>query len=60
MNLIHAYELVSTEGLYPFISYVESLRNREKKSKVIESILKNQELAGAVAYASRALDGRKV
>jgi Fanconi anemia group M protein len=44
LNLIHMYDLLETEGLYAFSSYIESLSNREKKSRAIESILNNKSI----------------
>ncbi len=41
LNLVHAYDLVVTEGLYAFNSYFVGLANREKKSRAIENILNN-------------------
>ncbi|HVA82827.1 MAG TPA: DEAD/DEAH box helicase, partial [Candidatus Aquilonibacter sp.] len=39
LNLIHAYDLLETEGLYAYLSYMESLKNRETKSKAVQAIL---------------------
>jgi Fanconi anemia group M protein len=55
LDLMHAYDLVATEGLYPFISYLQSLRDREKRSRVVESILKNKNVMEADSIASHAL-----
>ena len=51
LDLVHAYDLVSTEGLYPFASYINSLKSKEKKSKVVESIIKNPEISRALEIA---------
>jgi Fanconi anemia group M protein len=56
LDLLHAYDLALTEGLYPFVNYIDGLRNRDKKSKVVESILKNQQLINAVNAANSAID----
>ncbi|MCL4411141.1 DEAD/DEAH box helicase, partial [Candidatus Marsarchaeota archaeon] len=48
LNLVHAYDLISTEGIYPFLSYFESLQSREKKSRSLESMLKNAEVKKAI------------
>jgi len=44
LNLVHAYDLVETEGLYAFNSYLVGLSNREKKSRAVESILNNRNI----------------
>ena len=56
LNLVHAYDLISTEGIYPFLSYFESLQSREKKSRSLESMLKNAEVKKAIDIARRAAD----
>ena len=55
LNLAHAYDLAATEGLYPFISYVQSLRDRDKRSRGVESILKNEDVLEAERLAKEAL-----
>ncbi len=55
INLFHAYELVSTEGLYPFTAYLESLSAREKKSRAVQSLLASREIREAMVIASDAL-----
>ncbi len=59
LDLMHAYDLISTEGLYPFVNYIESLRDREKRSKAVDSILKNPQLIAAVNAANSALDSKE-
>jgi Fanconi anemia group M protein len=44
LNLIHIYDLVETEGLYAFSSYIDGLAHREKKSRAIESLLNNKSI----------------
>ena len=39
LNLMHAYDLLLTEGMRPFLGYIESLEKREKKSRSLESLL---------------------
>ncbi len=56
LNLAHAEDLVLTEGIYPFSSYVESLYTREKKSRSLESLLKSR---GMIAARQAALQARK-
>jgi len=54
LNLAHAYDLVTTEGLYPFIAYMESLQNREKKSKALNNLLNNPHVRKALEIAKQA------
>jgi len=56
LDLVHAYDLVATEGFYPFVNYIESLRNREKKSRAINSILSNNAVISAEWIARNALE----
>lgn len=51
LNLIHAYDLLETEGLYSFSSYMDSLKNREVKSKAVQSILDNKNVLIALQLA---------
>ncbi len=55
INLAHAYELASVEGIYPFLSYMEGLQNREKKSRALQSILANKDVGLAIGTAREAL-----
>jgi Fanconi anemia group M protein len=54
LNLVHAYDLLSTEGLYSFISYFDSLNAREKKSRAVKSILSDGEVSKALRLAKDA------
>ncbi len=54
LNLMHAYDLLSTEGLYAFISYFDSLDAREKKSRAVRSILADKEVSKILAFAKSA------
>lgn len=56
LHLTHAYELLTTEGLYPFSKYFQALDEREKKSRSIESLLKNKNVAEARRLANEALN----
>ncbi|MCW6159605.1 MAG: DEAD/DEAH box helicase [Candidatus Micrarchaeales archaeon] len=56
LDLVHAYDLAATEGLYPFVSYIESLRNREQKSRVVLNILNNKNVVAAEWSARQALE----
>ncbi|MGC8622942.1 MAG: DEAD/DEAH box helicase [Candidatus Micrarchaeia archaeon] len=51
LDLSHAYDLLSTEGIYPFLSYIQSLEEREEKSRAVRSLLASAELKKAVAMA---------
>ncbi len=55
MDLLHAYELASVEGIYPFVSYFDSLKAREKKSRALRSILANQSVVNALGFAEEAV-----
>ncbi len=55
LDLLHAYELASTEGLHPFLSYIKGLREREQKGRAVQSILKNAAVIGAELAARDAL-----
>ncbi len=55
LNLMHAYDLILGEGIYPFSAYVESLYSRDKKSRSLESILKSKAMLSARNSASIAL-----
>jgi len=56
LDLVHAYDLAATEGLYPFVSYIESLRGREQKSRVVLNILNNKNVVAAELSAKQAMD----
>ncbi|MGC8538152.1 MAG: DEAD/DEAH box helicase [Candidatus Micrarchaeia archaeon] len=56
LDMAHAYELASTEGLYPFLSYMESLNEREKKSRAVGSMLSSSTIKSAMETAKEALD----
>ncbi len=55
LNLAHAYDLAATEGLYPFVSYMEKLRNKEQKSRAVQHILNNKSVVQATRAAEEAL-----
>ncbi len=56
LDLTHAYDLLATEGIYPFISYMDSLQHKEKKSRSVESILKNPGVVEALGMARKAYE----
>jgi Fanconi anemia group M protein len=56
LDLVHAYDLASTEGFYPFISYIETLEKRELKSRAVRNILANGAVMGALAVAKGAAE----
>ena len=55
LNLGHAYDLASTEGIYPFLKYMESLEGKEVKSRALKSILANKAVTAAMNTAKEAL-----
>ena len=55
INLSHAQDLILTEGINPFSSYVEGLYLREKKSRSLESMLRSTGMVAAREYALTAL-----
>lgn len=56
LNLTHAYDLVSTEGLYPFLHYMDSLEKRETKSRTVKNLLLNKSVVSAVKIAREAVE----
>lgn len=56
LDLAHAYDLVCSEGLYPFLRYFESLDERETKSNSVKKILANEEVVKALNIAKSALE----
>ncbi|MEM3839386.1 MAG: helicase-related protein [Candidatus Micrarchaeaceae archaeon] len=55
LNLIHAYDLLVVEGIYPFLVYLESLYGRKEKSRTLESLLKSGNLLVARNLAKDAI-----
>jgi len=56
LDLAHAHDLASTEGLYPFASYMKSLEDRETKSRTVKSILNNKSVIEARRLAEEAME----
>lgn len=56
LNLTHAYDLLRSEGIYPFSLYFDGLEKREKKSRGIENLLKTPNLVKARALAKAAIE----
>lgn len=54
LHLSHAYDLASTEGIYPFLHYMDSLAKREKKSRAVIAILADYDVREAIRIAERA------
>ncbi len=55
LNLTHAYDLLMVEGIYPFSRYIESLYEKEEKSRTLQSLLKSGNLLVARNMAKEAL-----
>jgi ERCC4-related helicase len=55
LNLVHAYDLLVIEGLYPFSRYMESLYERPEKSRALENLLKSQGIVKARNAAGEAV-----
>jgi Fanconi anemia group M protein len=55
LNTVHAYDLLLTEGIYPFHAYVTTLREREQKSRAVENLLMNKGMVRAMQLADEAL-----
>ncbi len=56
LNLSHALDLLTTEGLFPFWSYMHGLDMREKKSKGVTGILNNEVISGCVDEVKEEID----
>lgn len=56
LHLSHAYDLLLTEGIYPFSKYFEALEKREKKSRSVEHILGNENIIKARNLAREAIE----
>ncbi len=56
LNLLHAYDLAACEGIYPFVNYIESLEQRENKSRTLKGLLANKAVISAKGIAKEALD----
>ena len=56
LNLVHAYDMLATEGVYPFVSYFDSLHAREKKSRALQSMLKEPNIIEAITSARAMLE----
>ncbi|MDE1865540.1 MAG: DEAD/DEAH box helicase [Candidatus Micrarchaeota archaeon] len=56
LNLSHAYDLLSSEGIFPFVNYMDSLESREEKSRVVKNILSNESVIAATKMAREALE----
>ncbi len=54
LNLSHAYDLLTVEGISPFLEYFESLQKKEKKSRALESVLHNKRVLAALEKAKSA------
>ena len=59
LNISHAYDLLLTEGIYPFHAYVDALAHKEKKSRAVENILANKGMIQAMRLAKRGAQERR-
>ncbi len=55
INLAHMHELISTEGIYPFVNYAKLLEEREKKSRAVASLLSDGNVKNAIEIAKSAM-----
>ena len=55
LNLSHAQELILTEGIAPFSSYVEGLYLKEKKNRSLDVLLRSKNMIAARQYALEAI-----
>ncbi|MGI0100174.1 MAG: DEAD/DEAH box helicase [Candidatus Micrarchaeaceae archaeon] len=56
LDLAHAYDLASTEGIYPFVSYMDALENKVSKSRAVKGILSNKSVMSATKLAREAIE----
>ncbi|MGC9157028.1 MAG: helicase-related protein [Candidatus Micrarchaeia archaeon] len=56
LHAVHAYDLLVTEGLYPFVAYLDSLDGREVKSRAVKSFLQNKNIRQALNEAKRLME----
>ncbi len=56
LNITHAYDLLRSEGLYPFKVYFDSLEKREKKSRGLENLLASKSIQEARKIADEAIE----
>lgn len=56
LNTAHAYDLATTEGLRPFVSYLEGLDSKANKSRGVRAMLGNKAVVLARKLAKDALD----
>ncbi|MGC8669530.1 MAG: DEAD/DEAH box helicase [Candidatus Micrarchaeia archaeon] len=54
LHLAHAYDLITTEGISPFMAYMRSLDEKATKSKNIKGILANSAVSTARHIAANA------
>lgn len=56
LNLTHAYDLLMTEGIEPFVAYMDSLNARVEKSRAVKNLVQNAAIAQATKSAKAALE----
>ncbi|MCL4374074.1 MAG: DEAD/DEAH box helicase [Candidatus Marsarchaeota archaeon] len=54
LHLAHAYDLITTEGIAPFLGYMKGLDEKAEKSRNVRSILSNSSVVAARKIASQA------
>ncbi|MGB9703476.1 MAG: helicase-related protein [Candidatus Micrarchaeales archaeon] len=55
LNLMHAYELIQSQGIGAFLDYFEKKEKEENQSKGLKNLLKDERLAKIIAYAKQAM-----
>ena len=50
-NLLHAHELLETQGVGTFLDFFERMANREEKSKAVERLLGDERIIGLLGRA---------
>ncbi len=54
LNLSHMYDLLQSEGIYPFTAYIESIEQRDKRSRAVEQLMRNGNIVAARQFAIEA------
>jgi ERCC4-related helicase len=59
LHLAHAYDLITTEGIAPFMSYMHGLDEKSAKSRNVKTILSNSAVIAARRIASQAIERKE-